>query len=222
MTAHLFGTGALLVVTALVATCEAQRWDFESVSLETVPPGWIIEKTRDAPGSEWRVEVAGRDGQRSRVLAQVSSAGPKPQFNLCVYEAVRLADLDLSVSVKARGGVIDRGGGLVWRYQDARNYYVCRWNPLEDNFRVYRVLDGVRSQMDHARVKASRDGWHRIRIVQVGRELECWLDGERFLEAEDDTFSNAGRIGLWTKADAVTLFDDLEVRPAERLPESGR
>ncbi|HTI49558.1 MAG TPA: hypothetical protein VL475_01350, partial [Planctomycetaceae bacterium] len=114
----------------------------------------------------------------------------------------------LSVRLKPQTGRNDQGGGVVWRYRDARNYYVCRWNPLENNFRLYKVLDGKRSQMDTAKVNADPRGWHTLRVVHVGREIRCSLDGTLLLEAENDEIAASGRVGLWTKSDAVTRFDD--------------
>ncbi len=113
---------------------------------------------------------------------------------------------------KAVRGKIDQGGGLVWRYQDAKNYYVARMNPLESNYRVYKVVDGKRTQLGTKEdVKIPAGEWHVLKIEQTGEQIECWLDGKKYLEVKDDTFTKAGRVGLWTKADAQTRFDDLRM-----------
>jgi hypothetical protein len=100
--------------------------------------------------------------------------------------------VDLSVSLKAVSGKIDRGGGLVWRYRDANNYYMTRWNPLEDNFRVYKVVAGKRTQLATVDVKLDAEKWHTVRAVQTGNRMVCYLDGKMMLEANDDTFPDAG------------------------------
>jgi hypothetical protein len=108
--------------------------------------------------------------------------------------------------------VVDQGGGLIWRVKDHDNYYIARWNPLEDNFRVYYVKEGRRVQLDSANVKADFAKWHTIKIEQRGDAIACYLDGEKLLEVKDKTFAEAGGVGLWTKADAATAFDDLVIR----------
>jgi hypothetical protein len=102
----------------------------------------------------------------------------------------------------------------MWRVQDADDYYLCRVNPLESNFRVYVVEKGVRRQLATATAGLS-DGWHRIEVEHVGERITCWLDGEKLLEASDATIPAPGGVGLWTKADARTSFDDLVVTARE-------
>jgi Domain of Unknown Function (DUF1080) len=116
------------------------------------------------------------------------------------------------VSFKALKGKLDQGGGLVWRYQDNNNYYIARMNPLEDNFRVYKVVNGKRIQLatkEDLPVKAGE--WHTITIKMAGDQIECSLDGKKYLEAKDDTFAKPGKIGLWSKADAQSYFDNLKI-----------
>jgi hypothetical protein len=141
----------------------------------------------------------------------MSSEGPNPVFNLCVAGDSSYGDVDLSVSYKAVCGTIDQGGGPVWRYQDANNYYIARANPLERNFRVYKVVDGKRVQLDSADVDAPAGKWHELRVVHGENDIRCYLNGDHVLEATDATIESDGRVGLWTKADAVTFFDDLHV-----------
>lgn len=126
-------------------------------------------------------------------------------------DSSRFTDLELTVSFKAVKGETDQGGGPVWRYKDANNYYIARMNPLEDNFRVYKVVGGKRSQLGSAEAEAPAGKWHSIRIVHKGDHIQCYLNGKRQLDVKDETFKDAGKIGLWTKADAVTSFDDLTV-----------
>lgn len=144
-----------------------------------------------------------------RVLAQVAASGGST-FNVALLSDTQLVDVDLSVQIRAVSGDIDQGGGLVWRAADARNYYVVRYNPLEDNYRLYKIVDGSRSMLKGATVRVDHAAWHQVRVVMHGELIECYLDGKKHLEFRDSTFKGAGKIGLWTKADAATRFDDLK------------
>ena len=100
----------------------------------------------------------------------------------------------------------------MWRAQDVRNYYVARYNPLENNFRVYFVRDGKRHMLASATVDLNQSAWHTVRVIMQGNHIECYLDGLRSLDVYDGTFASPDRVGLWTKADAQTRFDDFIVQ----------
>jgi hypothetical protein len=178
-------------------------FNFDADKPGDAPKGW------EAAVGTWKVAADESAPSRPNVLVQ-SAEGPNPQFNVALATATSFKDLDLTVRMKAVAGKIDQGGGPVWRAKDAKNYYVCRWNPLEDNFRLYKVVDGKRTQLANADLKAE-PGWRTIRVVAKGEQIECYLDGKKVVEAKDDTFKDAGKVGLWTKADAATHFDDLAV-----------
>ena len=110
--------------------------------------------------------------------------------------------------MKAIAGDIDQGGGIVWRAKDASNYYLARYNPLEDNYRLYKVIDGKRSLIVNADITHS-DGWHTLRITMTGEQIACYYDGKKYLEGKDSAIKDAGQIGLWSKADAQSHFDEL-------------
>ena len=102
------------------------------------------------------------------------------------------------------------GGGLIWRAQDAQNYYITRANPLEQNIRLYRVVKGVRYKLANYDHIISVDAWHTFRVVARGNHFQIIFDGQTVFDVQDETFQS-GQIGLWTKADAVTYFDDLQL-----------
>ena len=185
-----------------------KSFDFDQVAVGLLPEGWTNRFTgRGAPG-QWQVVLD--DG--NRVLAQLSQKYGGYHFNLAVYEGISLKDLEIMLDFKAVKGKEDRGGGPVWRYKDANNYYVARANPLEDNFRVYRVVNGDRQQLASAQVDVPSGKWHKMKIRMIGDHIECFLNGRKFLDVIDSTFDQGGRIGVWTKADAVTYFDNIEVK----------
>lgn len=187
----------------------ARAWTFDDDAVGTLPEGWL------APVGEWGVESAEQAPSGSHVLAQEAS-NRSPVFNVALVEGSSHADVDLTVRLRARQGRIDQGGGVVWRARNARNYYIARYNPLEDNYRVYYVEDGRRRQLDSANVRLDHEAWHTLRVRMVGDHIECFLNGEKHLDVRDATFTEAGMVGLWTKADAQTRFDDLAVQGLDR------
>src|SRR5262245_14248074 len=195
-----------------LAAGDDSAFSFEKAKIGEIPPGWSAAQTGKGKGSVWKiVEVDDAPGGAKMGLAQTAS-GPGPLFNLCVADKSKFKDVDLTVSFKAVAGKLDQGGGPVWRYQDANNYYICRMNPLEDNFRVYKVIAGKRVQLGTADVQAPSGKWHTIRVVQKGNRIQCYLNGKMLLDVTDDAIEQSGQVGLWTKADAQTVFADLRVR----------
>jgi hypothetical protein len=196
---------------------EYQVWNFDQDEVGTTPKGilnagtgpkgekgqWVVQKDETAPSPP------------NALVQTAKNAGST--FNVAIFENTDHADLELKVKMKALGGQEDQGGGPIWRAKDANNYYITRFNPLENNFRVYKVVDGERKTLQSANVTLPAS-WHEIEIKMVDDEIECELDGKEYLKVQDTTFSR-GKIGLWTKADAVTAFDDLKVEVEEEEEE---
>lgn len=189
---------------------DAVQWTFEDATVGKLPQGWSATKTGKGAGSVWKVVEDDSAPEGRAVLAQTSSEGPNPVFNLCVLHEGTYGDVQITVSFKAVAGKIDRGGGPVWRYQDANNYYICRHNPLEDNFRIYKVIDGKRTQLASLDAKAEAGKWHTIKVTMQGEQIVCTINDEELM-VRDGTIKKAGKVGLWTKADAQTSFDHFVV-----------
>jgi hypothetical protein len=190
----------------LAATPGAQGFDGDLA-------GWRAASTGGSgPDATWTPQADVRAISPGRVLSLTApNHTAEDRFNLFWSPGVRFHDGRLAVAVRADGGTVDQGGGPIWRAQDANNYYVCRFNPLESNYRVYVVQNGVRRQLATALVTATTGSWHRVEVEHVGDRITCWLDGAKLLEASDGTIAGEGGVGLWTKADARTSFDDLMV-----------
>ncbi len=202
---------ALCVMMFLAADAPQDDWlNLKSAAVGKLPQGWIAAKTGEGPGSVWQV-VEDSTAPGGKALAQTSADGPKALFNLSVAEKANFLDVDLRVAFKAVAGKTDQGGGLVWRYKDAKNYYICRMNPLENNFRLYKVVDGKRTQLKSVDIKAPAGKWHTLRIIQQGDSIRCYLNDKLELHTDDETFKEPGKIGFWTKADAQTYFAGLTV-----------
>lgn len=199
-----------LGVLALVLIAQSQtgrQWNFDSDKPGSIANGFTSE------AGEWKVATQASVPSKPNGLAQLAKS-ERAVFNVALATGTSYQDLDLSVQLLALSGAVDQGGGVAWRAADARNYYVARYNPLEKNFRLYKVLEGQRTQLGTADVPA-HEGWYVLRVVMKGDAIECYLDGQRYLEAKDGSFAAAGRIGLWTKADAQTIFDNLAVKSVQ-------
>ncbi len=198
---------ALALLVGGAGAKEAQRtWNFDGDKPGAIANGFVNET------GDWKVVVDETAPSKPNVLAQTAK-NSDATFNIALISGTDYRDLRLSAMIKPIAGSEDQGGGLVWRAKDAKNYYIARWNPLEDNFRMYKVVNGRRSQLDGADIKAPA-AWHELEVEMVGSHIECSLDGKKYLDVKDSTFSDSGKIGLWTKSDAQTHFDDLKAEPA--------
>ena len=177
---------------------EAKRtWTFDDEKAGRIARGFTGEV------GEWKVTRS----ETGNALAQ-SAKNSNSTFNIALAGDTNAKDVDLSVRMKAVAGETDQGGGLVWRAKDAKNYYLARYNPLEDNYRLYKVVNGKRTLIQNADIPHS-DGWHTLRVMMAGDVVTCYYDGKKSVEGKDSTFPEAGKIGLWSKADAQSQFDDL-------------
>jgi hypothetical protein len=207
-------------IVALVALAGVAVWadegkqrtfKFSKDDAGKVPTGWKAEKTGKGEASMWKVtEDETAPSKSGYVLAQKAES-PRGVFNICIAEDTKYKDVELSVSFKAIAGKLDQGGGFVWRYKDNNNYYICRMNPLEDNYRVYKVVAGKRTQIGGKEgVKVKAGEWHNLKVGVKGKKMEGYLDGEKMWEITDETYKDAGKVGLWSKADAQTHFDEFK------------
>jgi peptidyl-prolyl cis-trans isomerase A (cyclophilin A) len=188
-------------------------WRFDE-PLDGVPSGFSVAETAGKGArAQWRImtppEPIAPPSPPASIHVTATNSGLT--FNLLMCDEVTAKDVSVFVRIHADAGKEDQGGGVIWRARDENNYYIARWNPLEDNFRVYYVKDGKRMQLGTADVTADPKQWHRIRIDHTGTKIEASLDGKTVISVDDATFKDAGHIGLWTKADASSWFDDLAV-----------
>ena len=195
---------------------DTRIWNFNADMPGKIAFGFHIAETKGKGKiGVWQVMEDKAGPSPSNVLALTSTENRGSTYNLAIAKDTSHKNLDVSVKVKAVSGKEDQGGGPIWRTKDADNYYIARWNPLEDNFRVYFVKDGKRKQLSSANVELPSDQWHTIRIVMMGQKIDAYLNGKKLITVEDSTFADAGMVGLWTKADAATSFDDLSVKPRQ-------
>jgi hypothetical protein len=198
----------------LAMRADAAKENFEGCDVGTLPAGWTSAITGEGAPA-WAVAGDSTASSGAKVLQQ-SAVTPKPSFPLCLAGAPELKDGFVEVKFKTVSGTNDQAGGVVWRARDAANYYVCRANALEDNVVLYKVENGKRTALDivgraggygvTAKVEPAR--WHTLRVEFAGTQFRVALDGAELFTVADTTFPGAGKVGVWTKADSVTLFDD--------------
>lgn len=187
-------------------------YSFDQDEAGRAPEAWE-EKT----GAVWKVVAEETAPSPPHVLTVLAGEEHAEAFNLVLAKEPRARVFHVSARIKPISGKEDQGGGIVWRAVDEKNYYLARINPLEHNFRVYKVVDGVRTQLGSVEVQAGAGEWHTMQIISLGTTFLCTVNRTWTLQFSDRTFPEAGRFGLWTKADAVTAFDDVEIIVQDKL-----
>ena len=205
------------VVTAQVETAAPVRiWNFDREQPGALPDDFSIGTLFDGrPAGDWQVTATDRAKSPPHVLAQVMAKGAEHAYKVTLAKGIVTSNLTLQVSFLPVQGNADMGGGLIWRAADDRNYYLTRANPLEQNIRVYRVVKGVRHLLQNFDQTIDVRQWHSLRITHQGCQLTVFYDDKRVFDLCDKTF-RTGTIGLWTKSDAVTYFDNLQLDPMTR------
>lgn len=208
-------TIALVVVVAGCAT--VRRENFEKAPVGKLPHPWTSQITGTGQPN-WSVERDESAPSGSLVLKQ-SGWAPKPSFPMCIRSDLIFKDGSLEVKFKTISGTNDQAAGLVWRYLDANNYYLVRANALEDNVVLYKVQDGKRKALDivgraggyGVNVKVPRQQWSKLHVNFSGPRFTVFFNGKELFTVEDTTFAGPGKVGVWTKADSVTVFDDFRI-----------
>jgi len=191
-------------------------FSFNNCVVDKIPIGWSQYVTgKKGENPNWKII----EDNGNKVLAQLSEKNPNYHFNEIVFDGLTAKNIELSVKMKGVKGKMDQGGGFVWRFIDANNYYVVRANPLEDNVVLYKVENGKRTDLPvlgkgrtyGVDVEPLGDGWNTLKLEVIDNLFTVYLNGKQIFRVKDETFANEGKIGLWTKADAVSYFDDLHL-----------
>jgi hypothetical protein len=191
----------------------AKTWNFDADRPDAAPTGFSFGRTGGGAEGKWLVKAVPDAPSPGNVLAQTDGDTTDYRFPVAVADAPAWKDVRLSVKCKQVAGKVDQGCGLVFRYKDADNYYITRANALEDNVRLYHVVKGRRVQFAGWDGKVAGGVWHDLRVDAKGSHFEVYFDGRKVMDAKDDTFGDAGKVGLWTKADSIIYFDNLSAEP---------
>ena len=214
MRARIAGTLLLLLIGA--ATEDTMKtWDFQKDKVGEAPAGFSFGRTGQGRPGKWVVVADPGASTGGRALAQVDTDETDYRFPVAVANEPLLKDVRLEVRCKPVSGKVDQACGLVFRYRDENNYYVTRANALEDNVRLYHVVNGRRRQFAGWNGKVAGQTWHTLAVEARGNRFRVEYDGKAIIDASDETFQEAGKVGVWTKADSVTHFDGLSAKPLE-------
>jgi hypothetical protein len=195
---------ALIVMTTLITpTALAETVNFDEATPGAAPPGWTATKTGKGE-AKWTIEKDDTAPSKPNVLKQSGEA----TYPVCLKNGTSLKDGFVEVKFKPVAGKEDQAGGLVWRARDSDNYYIARANALEDNVTIYHTIKGKRTEKKRTTTKVASNQWHTLRVDFSGDHFTVTFDGKKAIEWDDQTFTEAGMVGVWTKADSVTLFDD--------------
>jgi hypothetical protein len=204
----------------LAAIAGAETIRFDSAPPGSLPSGWTVAMTHRGEAPKWEIRRDASAPSKPNVLAQLSSDKTDGRFPMAILSTANWRDGELSVKFKTVAGKTDQAAGLVWRYRDSDNYYLVRANALENNIVMYKVEGGRRvSIAPRGKPPATYGVRHRIpartwNILKVSfkkSRFEIYFDHRKVFECEDSTFTQPGKVGLWTKADSVTYFDDFQV-----------
>jgi len=191
---------------------------FDSTMPGSLPPGWSVVITHAGGSPKWEVRQDSSAPSKPNVLAQTSADGTR--FPMAVLNTASYRDVEVSVKFKTVAGKEDQAAGVVWRYRDPRNYYLVRANALENNIVMYKVQDGKWAALppkgrpprtNGVRHRIPPRTWSILKVIFKKSRFEVYFDHRKIFEAEDSTFSQAGKVGLWTKADSVIYFDDFQI-----------
>ena len=216
--ASILGAAAALSLSSVAIaqsgneTPPSKTWNFDSDTPGNPPAGFEFGRTGQGAEGKWVVRAA-PDSPNNHVLVQESADRTDYRFPLAVVKEGSYKDVTLSVRARPVSGEVDQGFGMVWRYKDVNNYYIARCNADEDNCTIYHTIAGRRRAFQNKSIKVAKNTWHTLKVDAAGNHFVVWYDGNKVLDATDDSFKDAGKVGLWTKADSVIQFDDFTVTP---------
>jgi hypothetical protein len=184
----------------------------DRMTLGSPPSGFTFARTGRGGEGKWRI-VEDPTALAGRAIEQSSTDRTDYRFPLAIHDSLSAANLTVELRFKAVGGKVDQAGGIAVRLEDADNYYVARANALEDNVRFYRVVQGRREQLAGADLRVTANEWHTLGLRAEGERFTVSYDGKTLFSVSDSTFTEAGGVALWTKADSVTRFDQVKITP---------
>ena len=196
--------------TLLIGAATAATVNFDDMKTGAPPPGWLATQTGKGE-AKWEVVTDASAPSKPNVLKQSGQA----TYPICIKDDTELKNGFVEVRFKPIAGKEDQAGGLIWRCQDKDNYYIARANALEDNVTLYYTIAGKRTEKKRVGIKVASNQWHSLRVDFKSNRFVVSFDGKETLEWKDDTFKPAGKVGLWTKADSITLFDDFRYGTSE-------
>src|SRR2546421_3301822 len=201
-----------LMSTLATGPALADTVNFDDLKTGAPPPGWTATQTGSGE-AKWEIVADASAPSKPNVLKQSGQA----TYPVCIKDDTSLKDGFVEVKFKPISGKEDQAGGVIWRCKDADNYYISRANALEDNVCIYYTVKGKRTEKKRINIKVASNKWHTLRVDFKDSYFVVTFDGKRAFVWKDDTFKDAGKVGVWTKADSTTLFDDFSYGPDTKL-----
>jgi hypothetical protein len=211
---------AMALLMAGAREASTQMFGVDEDLVGQPPHGFSCGLTGGGKPGVWVVKADDSAPSGPNVLAQIDPDATGYRFPGCVVDAFSAANVDVSVRFKPISGAGDQAAGIVWRYRDVNNYYIVRANANENNVTLYKVERGKRISLAPMRTPPSTCGktapvksglWGTLRVVAIGTLFQVYCTGQRLFDVEDASFTGAGKVGVWTKADSVTCFDDVQI-----------
>src|SRR5438477_1457804 len=195
---------AMIIGTSMLANAAlAETINFDGAKIGEAPAGWTATKTGKGE-AKWTIEKDDTAPSKPNVLKQSGEA----TYPVCLKNDTSVKDGFVEVKFKPVSGKEDQAGGVIWRAKDSDNYYIARANALEDNVCIYHTIKGKRTEKKRTAMKVAPGEWHTLRVDFNANHFTVTFDGKKAIEWDDKTFTEPGMVGVWTKADSVTLFDD--------------
>jgi hypothetical protein len=200
---YIAGALIILPLTVICVAAVAATVNFDALPAGTAPAGWTATQTGTGQ-AKWAVVADDTAPSKPNVLKQSGQA----TYPVCIKDDTSVKDGFVEVKFKALSGKEDQAGGVIWRAKDTNNYYIARANALEDNVTIYHTINGRRTEKKRVNMKVPANQWHTLRVEFQGNHFTVSFNGRPALDWNDDTFKDAGKVGVWTKADSATVFDD--------------
>jgi 3-keto-disaccharide hydrolase len=194
---------AIVATMSIISALTAQTVNFDNAEVGKPPAGWTATQTGTGQ-AKWAVIQDDSAPSKPNVLKQSGQA----TYPICLKDDTSVKDGFVEVKFKPVSGREDQAGGVIWRAKDANNYYIARANALEGNVTIYHTINGRRTEKKRTNTKVATNQWHTLHVDFQGNHFVVTFNGQKALEWDDETFKEAGKVGVWTKADSETLFDD--------------
>lgn len=202
----------LLTASVLAAPAGAQHVSFANTPVDGLPKDFVTALTGQGKSGKWAV-VEDTTAEGGRALAQLDPDPTDYRFPLAIYVPTVPSDVEATTRFKAISGKEDQAGGVVVRLRDSNNYYIARANALENNVHFFRVVGGRRQELAGADTKVESGVWHTLTLRAEGSRFTVSFNGRQLFTHTDRTFGSPGKVALWTKADSVTRFDWIDIKP---------
>jgi hypothetical protein len=223
-----------LVLAALPAPALEQTFNFGEGPPDQPPPGFRSTVAGQGKPGDWKVileevppamatlTTQAPSVSRHSVLAQLARDPVNDHFPMLIYDRDTYEDFTLTTRFKIAGGTVAQMAGMVFRFQDERNFYVLVASSLDGRFWFYKVVNGIRGPLIGPEAPIQKGEWHEMTVQCEGNHIHCLLDGKELIPMLTDNSFVRGKIGFSTKSDSVSYFSDAKVAYSRQESLAGR